>query len=105
VAQLLELYGLPADTSLSVLCVEILPQITSVYDHVNNLEDVGIYGKMLTMFMQQDLPSHGTVREAAAKAMAVQAVSFNEPKPLSDRLGHYRILRTSPLVEVPFVCT
>jgi hypothetical protein len=73
---------------------------------VNNLEDVGIYGKMLTMFMQQDLPSHGTVREGtAARAMAMRAVSFNEPKPLSDRLGHYRILRTSPLVEVPFVCT
>lgn len=105
IARLLELYGLPPDTSLSVLCVEILPQITNVYDHVNNLEKTEVFGKMKMMFTRQGLPSHGTVKEGvAARTMTAQAVSFNEPKPLSDKLGHYRILRTSPLVEVPFVC-
>lgn len=29
---------------------------------------------------------------------------LQQSKPLSDQLGEYRILRTSPLTEVPFVC-
>ena len=36
--------------------------------------------------------------------MAVRSVSFDEDRPLSDQLGQYRILRTSPLMKVPFVC-
>jgi hypothetical protein len=104
VNQLLTLYGLPLDADLSVLCVEILPHITNIYDQVSGLKDQLVQEKLRTMLQTEELPT-GILREGVAmKAMAADAVSFTRPKPLSDKLGYYRILRTSPLAAVPFVC-
>jgi hypothetical protein len=42
VRQLLELYGLPVDSSLSVLVVQILPVITNIYEHISGLGKQGV---------------------------------------------------------------
>lgn len=81
VAQWLALYGLPKNAPLSVLVVEILPTITNVYEHISALS-----------------------KQATAQQVTVAASAQQGPSPLSDALGQHRILRTSPLTEVPFVC-
>jgi hypothetical protein len=40
------------------------------------------------------------MEDAATKA----SISFDEPRPMTNDLGNYRILRTSPLTKVPYVC-
>ena len=46
----------------------------------------------------------GSLAQSATRAMAMQAVDVRTPSPVSDELGHHRLLRTSPLVKVPPVC-
>jgi len=41
---------------------------------------------------------------SGAAAVAGVAVQQDDVRPLSDALGNYRILRTSPLTAVPEVC-
>jgi hypothetical protein len=43
-------------------------------------------------------------RGAPQAATAFAAATAPQPSPLSDELGHHRLLRTSPLTEVPEVC-
>lgn len=105
IVQLLALYGLPPDSPLSVLCVEILPHITNIFDHVSSLHREEVRNKMRTTVGGAHFPSDGAITEGlAARTMAMQSISFNEDRPLSNQLGDYRILRTSPLMKVPFVC-
>jgi hypothetical protein len=105
VGQLLALYGLPPDSPLSVLVVETLPRITNIYEHVSGLDRQDIRNNLRSTMSSVDFPSDGMLLEGlTARTMAAQSVSFNEARPLSDQLGNYRILRTSPLAEVPFVC-
>lgn len=100
IAESLALYGLPDDSPLSVLCVEVFGYIRNIADHVSNLEEVK---EQMTDSISLQLD------KAAGKYMAqhlqkpVEA-STDDGLPLSDQLGLYRILRTSPLTEVPFVC-
>ena len=101
--QMLARYGLPANTPLSVLCVELLPHVTNVFEHVRGLgknnaarqgrSPVGAYGD------DQDI-----ARGLAAQVVAGRSVDLEQDRGLSDQLGNYRILRTSPLNKVPFVC-
>jgi hypothetical protein len=98
VTQLLARYGLPANTPLSVLCVELLPQVTNLFDHVRRLDSqdhspVGAYAD-----------DQAIARGLAAQAIAGRSVDIEQDRGLSDQLGNYRILRTSPLNKVPFVC-
>ena len=103
--KLLALYGLPLGTPLSVLCVEILPQITNIFEQVSGLNSQAVSEKMRKTFTSTDFPSDGTISEGvAARTMALQSIRPNEDRPLNDQLGNYRILRTSPLKKVPFVC-
>ncbi|HVN24508.1 MAG TPA: hypothetical protein VMT71_11095 [Syntrophorhabdales bacterium] len=105
VSDLLALYGLPADSSLSVLVVEILPHITNIYEHVSGLDRQDIRNNLRSTVSNVEFPSDAMLQEGfAARTLAAQSVSFYEDRPLSDQLGQYRILRTSPLAEVPFVC-
>ena len=105
VVQLLRQYGLPENSPLSVLCVEILPHITNIYDHVSSLHRESVRNGMRTMVGDSQLPAEADFKRGVAlKAVAMQSVSFDEARPLSDQLGQYRILRTSPLMKVPFVC-
>ena len=104
--QILTLYGLPLSSPLSILCVEILPQITDIYEHVSNLKQEEIRTAMRRILPGESLLSEEKIKPLLEmKQGADQTIKLNEPKPLSDNLGQYRILRTSPLNEVPFVCT
>ncbi len=99
VSQLLSLYGLPPDSRLSVLVVEFLPTITNIHEHISKLHNANVSGQ---------IRAGGQV--AAQAVIEREAVRTGEgavdeqPSPLSERLGERRILRTSPLTEVPFVC-
>lgn len=77
VVQLLANLGLPLGSSLSVLVVETLPQITNLFEHVSRLDQ------------RRDADATQTIRT---------------PSPVSDELGEHRLLRTSPLTPVPAVC-
>ncbi|HEX8031886.1 MAG TPA: hypothetical protein VF491_25645, partial [Vicinamibacterales bacterium] len=92
VEMLLTNLGLPPGSSLSVLVVETLPQIRNIYEHVSRLDDPQVAG------------SSDTLAQGAALKMARQATDVRTPSPVSDELGHHRLLRTSPLTEVPPVC-
>lgn len=82
IEQLLTLYGLPVDMPLSVLVVEFFPNITKLTEHFPELFKDKAFGNG-----PQDR----------------RGFEYT-PSPLSERLGHQRILRTSPLTEVPVIC-
>lgn len=92
VNKLLKAYGLPLDLPLSVLCVEVFTNITNERDY--RTRDVST--RDVFNYDNADTGVRGDVSTIMAVATPV--------KPLSNSLGNYRILRTSPLVEVPFVC-
>jgi hypothetical protein len=131
VSQALDLYGLPDDSALSVICVEVFGQITNIKEQINDLdftdtfehvpgthnrfaptrriikENVLVnsennYGELATQVVNEygvQLPGKREM-ESVYKTLTPKPIS----SPLSDNLGRYRILRTSPLTEVPFVC-
>ncbi|MBA2498287.1 MAG: hypothetical protein H0V30_01015 [Chitinophagaceae bacterium] len=109
ISGIMNLLGLPADMPLSVLVVEVFGNITSLREHITNLHQPGVFDNVnITVSKYQtgrdnEKRVNEHVRHAAAEqqSMLLQDVQH---KPLSDELGKFRILRTSPLTEVPFVC-
>jgi hypothetical protein len=110
IIQLLRFYGLPEDSPLSVLVVEVLPSITNLREHVTPSSEPasqsGATGQQVRAATLLNMP----VRDVSFSGMSAMR-SFIPPttekqstRPLSDTLGHHRILRTSPLTEVPFIC-
>ena len=88
IAALLIALGLPEDAPLSVLAVEVFGNITSIYEQVGlSLEEI----KKLTANNPQAYA-------------AIETRQLKNRLALANTLGQYRILRTSPLIEVPFVC-
>jgi len=85
-------FGLPEDSPLSVMVVEVFGNITNIFDHSDLLDDF------------RDSPLFDRIMEASKIKVAPETNSPEEMKPLSTSLGHFRILRTSPLTKVPFVC-
>lgn len=107
VNELLSIYGLPADSALSVLCVEMLPTITNVYDHINDIGTEAASSNIASSVSSFHPEIKAQVADAASRFSPDELTTrmyLYQPKPLSDQLGEYRILRTSPLTEVPFVC-
>jgi hypothetical protein len=105
VAQMLRLYGLPDDSSLSVLVVEVLPNITKLSEHISapDRQDAGRGSSQTARGVS--IPVLDRNLSELQRAQRVEILSNERrPSPLSDALGHQRILRTSPLTEVPFVC-
>jgi hypothetical protein len=103
VNQLLDIYGLPQGSPLSVVVVEILPQITNIFDHVSKLH------KPVIANATEKLVAQGNVEEFRkiiheAESLSTQRATIKRPSPVSDQLGHHRILRVSPLTEVPEIC-
>lgn len=99
----LKLYGLPVDSPLSVLAVEVFGTITNIQAHINNFQQLtgtlekkatSVYNNLATDLM----------RKSYASATNQILPPVKPEMPVSDNLGLYRILRTSPLTEVPFVC-
>lgn len=107
ILQLLELYGLPEDSSLSVLCVEIFTPITNMYEHINEFDSELTKARISTNFAGFSPDIGAQINEAASRFSASDEevlAYIQQPKPLGDDLGNYRILRTSPLTQAPFVC-
>ncbi|MFN2160442.1 MAG: hypothetical protein ACK2UN_00090 [Candidatus Promineifilaceae bacterium] len=86
IKDLLKMIGLPADASLSVLCVEMMPHLGSFFGTGGRTARANLAGSFLAGF--------GFSR----------GHTENTHQPLSDYLGHFRILRTSPLTAVPERC-
>jgi hypothetical protein len=102
VSQLLALFGLPADSPLSVLVVEFLPVINNIYQAVSALDKENVNASARSTIAHGEIPS---TRMAAERLRQLQTQQDLETRsPASDDLGQRRILRTSPLTEVPFVC-
>ncbi|WBL44545.1 hypothetical protein PBT90_07600 [Algoriphagus halophytocola] len=92
IADKLKSMGLPEDSPLSVLVVEVFGNITNIHDHMAQYRNMRA-GEAVANEVREGLK---------AKKTATNLVS--EIRPLSRGLGHFRILRTSPLTKVPFVC-
>jgi hypothetical protein len=104
---LLELYGLPDDSSLSVLCVEVFSSITNIYEHINELDNELTKSRFASNFAAFSPDIRTQMDEASSRFSASDQevlAYMQQPKPLGDDLGNYRILRTSPLTPAPFVC-
>jgi len=101
VYEMLELYGLPLDSPLSVLCVEVFGHITNAFEHMDNFE-----GNREGLIEETALVFNRNVAGAMIKNLDGIEVPPEKPRidPLNSQLGLFRILRTSPLVEVPFIC-
>jgi len=91
IAELLKQLGLPEDASLSVLVVEVFGNITSLFDQFYSLTDEQLQALSVTDRMKEIVNALLDRRRRNRQA-------------LNEELGNYRILRTSPLTEVPFVC-
>jgi hypothetical protein len=92
IADRLQLFGLPEDSPLSVMVVEVFGNITNLFDHIDvykDLDESPIFKQILANANLKDPP---------------ETNSPEEMRPLSAGLGHFRIVRTSPLTKVPFVC-
>ena len=101
VNQMLRSLGLPLDADLSVVCVEMMPRI----------EAPPIPGSTTTTRAsganQSNLvESVRTLRGNSSSGLTEETTTTVQTslRPLSNQLGHYRILRTSPLTPVPEVC-
>lgn len=110
VAQLLDFYGLPGDSPLSVLVVEFLPTITNFNDHISESGQREMR-EFMARVHEEILRGQGNVFRMPARETFIQPAPARidpareqGPSPASDALGQRRILRTSPLTEVPFVC-
>jgi hypothetical protein len=84
ISSLLENYGLPEDSPVSVIAVEVFGNISSIFEYL--------------ALSERQMSQFGDYA-----AIIKERKSRNE-QALSDQLGNYRILRTSPLTEIPFVC-
>jgi len=133
IEQVLDLYGLPSDTPLSVVGVEIFGQITNIKEQINKLDFAEttetVHGDAVSSVQSStrriikngvlvnsennydelvDQMKNGYGIDLPEKKWAKEVYDKIQPNPitspLSDNLGRYRILRTSPLTEVPFVC-
>ena len=102
VSQLLALFGLPTDSPLSVLVVEFLPVINNIYQAVSALDKENVNASARSKIAHGEIPSTRMVAERLRQLQTQQDLETRSPA--SDDLGQRRILRTSPLTEVPFVC-
>ncbi len=99
----LRLYGLPIDAPLSVIAVEVFGNITNIHEHINNFRNVaGELEDTVTSVFNNDISAD--MRKNYAKAKDTSIPATKPDMPLTDNLGMCRILRTSPLTEVPFIC-
>ena len=88
IAAILLSMGLPEDSPLSVIAVEVFGNITSIY------EQIGLSLQEIKNMTENNPQVYA----------AIESRQLKSQQALSGALGDYRILRTSPLTEVPFVC-
>ena len=103
------MFGLPHDSPLSVLVVEVFGNITSLREHITGLQQPTVRNNITGAFRAQGMEAthinqmNDEMNRAAENQEMLMMATANY-NPLTSGLGHYRILRTSPLTEVPFVC-
>jgi hypothetical protein len=103
VEQVLALMGLPIDSPLSVLCVEMMPRPETYLTLINELEESITDAAVHTAASKKEF----LFRTASSRLNTGQNSAFASAaydSPLGASLGKYRILRTSPLTKVPYVC-
>jgi hypothetical protein len=93
IAVLLRDLGLPRDAPISVLCVEMMPTAESLRTPAATEQRA----------VAVDLAA-AVAGERSGTTPGFTATAEGQARPLSDALGHYRILRTSPLTAVPAIC-
>jgi hypothetical protein len=104
ITRLLFSIGLPQDSALSVLVVETLPQITNIFEHISRLDKEKV-AQAAGSLAGRDKDEFKQWIIDEAKRMADHDADKKSPSPVSDELGHHRLLRTSPLTEVPDICS
>ncbi|WP_194778015.1 hypothetical protein [Pararhodonellum marinum] len=92
IADRLKWFGLPEDSPLSVLVVEVFGNITNIFDHLD------------LNFRFHGMENMNRMMDEAKRGNKPKTHEMGTIQPLSRSLGHFRILRTSPLTRVPFVC-
>ena len=97
VTAMLASLGLPSDSSLSVLCVEMMPTMAALIDNEFRAANTKVSsGLFASVFAERA----GTPAASTVSTVGVDSAT----RPLSDGLGHYRILRTSPLTAITDIC-
>ncbi len=101
----LEHYGLPTDSRLSVLCVEMMPMHEEFLLH-NQVWEQNLYyahniGEPSEAFRFLQHTEQGMQLSAALSKEVPQELM---PRPLSEDIGYYRMLRSSALVGAPEIC-
>lgn len=93
--------GLPVDAALSVICVELLPHFGTFQREASAAPSMlaGVGGSAV---VENVWTVRGNV--AAPGGPGVPPAEPDNLRPLTDQLGHFRILRTSPLTPVTDVC-
>lgn len=106
ILQALHDLGLPGDAPLSVLCVEMIAALrtpaTSTLSGVSLLARTPATSPQSSVSLGLAAAVHA--ERAGTGATTATAASDDGLRPLSEALGHFRILRTSPLAPVPEVC-
>ncbi len=95
IEQFLLMLGLPVDAPVSVLCVEMMPTLAALRTHPSSSRDSA---------SDQTNFTNAVIAERSGGTQTIAASDYAESRPLSDELGHHRILRTSPLVAAPPIC-
>lgn len=107
---LLKNYGLPAESNLSVVCVEMMPTADRfvMNDYTGNNPALFIRSDNDLSILSSDRATRFLDRLNYNIQTTEERVGETPEelyaRPLSDDLGYYRILRTSTLTAVPEVC-
>lgn len=88
--------GLPDDSPLSVLCVEMMPTMAALANRSDTRDSLAGANIAALAFAERS--------GVSSPAVSAGVGTSTGPRPLSDGLGHFRILRTSPLAPVPHTC-
>lgn len=106
ISQILSILGLPLSSSLSVLCVEMMPNPDTYEDMVNTIVNTGspYKGAAVAAVSTKSAATTSRNQPATQAADVADIADVNNNGPLFGGLGNFRILRTSPLTPVPFVC-
>ncbi|WP_026451759.1 hypothetical protein [Aequorivita capsosiphonis] len=104
----LEAYGLPENSPLSIICVEVFGYIRNIREHITSIWYDNHIVKEVAQGIIMDVDKKGSDYMGEQQIERALKRSGEVPKdtgiPLSRDLGKYRILRTSPLTEVPATC-
>ena len=97
IEDMLRSLGLPLDSPLSVLCVEMLPALHNLQAAASSTTQGFAADSSLAADVRAERGGFGAGVDLATPTL-------DGIRPLSDELGHFRILRTSPLTPAPPIC-